>query len=370
MPDPELRHLRAPDPDAPRRRDVMSAGRVLAVVVLTLVLAALFNAGRQQERASQQPLGPDRDRALALWGPTDAATDAIGLQGPRHLFDAIRAGGDPDPDVVVGDDRPPSTDEVVPGGDSLPSTGLPESAEAPDSTVPATTLPPETAPTTTTTAPPRMASLDAPLRVSLIGDSTMDGPGRALQRLLADTGVAVSDLDSRPSSGFSRPDFFDWSAHLATVIPERDPEVVIAMFGGNDAQGFVVDGTVYEFGTAEWIGEYRRRVREAMELMVADGRRVIWIGQPDMRSEGFDAKIDIVNQIYIDQAAAVDGVEFFDSRPILTPDGYRAFGPGADGSEKRLRSDDGIHLTIDGGDVVGSAVLQELIARGFLPVSP
>ncbi len=368
MTSPEMQHLRAPDPMQPNRVDVMSAGRTLVVMVLALGLAAVFNAGRQAERASQQPLGPGRDRALAIWEPIDAVASPVGLEAPRSLFEVVRYGH-----TVTGvDDESPSNDVAasnpdVPDPDST-STTIGDSSAVQPPVEATTTVPPVTAPPTT--AGPRVPSAADPLRVSLVGDSTMIETGKALQRSLADTGLAESILDARASSGFSRPDFYDWPAHLREVIPERDPEVVVAMFGGNDAQGFVVDGSVYDFGSPEWITEYGNRVRGAMEYLAEDGRTVIWISQPTMRSASFESKIAVINQIYQEQAAVVDGVVLLDSRPLLTPNGYDAYGTGVGGSEVQLRASDGIHLTGAGGEVIAAAVLDLLTGRGFLPPGP
>ncbi len=370
-----MRDLRAPDPSRPGRSDVMSAGRTLGVVVLALILAAIFNAGRQAERASQQPLGPDRDRALAIWEPIDAVASPLGLEGPRSLLEVVRYGHTV---TNVDDTSSTTTDIAADDGSATPSSGQDTGGAAvpPGAT---TSIPPTvadittTAPTTaapTTLPAPRVPTEADPLRVSLVGDSTMIETGKALQRSLADTGIAASILDARASSGFSRPDFYDWPAHLKEVIPERNPEVVVAMFGGNDAQGFVVDGTVHEFGSPEWIEEYGNRVRGTMEYLVSDGRMVIWIGQPTMRSDSFESKIAVINQVYQDQASQFPGVTFLDSRPLLTPNGYTAYGPGPDGSEAQLRANDGIHLTGIGGQVIAASVLNLLAERSVLPAAP
>lgn len=352
--------VRASDPSNPRRRDVMSAASVFAVMVLALGLAAIFNSGRQEERASQQPFGPARDRALQVWGPIDAVADPLGLQAPRQLFDVIRYG-------------PDDSDSIEPGASLTTST-----------TSPTSVVPPPSAPegegtepvVTTTTAAPiattttlRTPTEADPLRVSVIGDSTIDGPGRSLQRMLANTGIARSTFQSQPSSGFSRPDFYDWPARVQEIVGDESPELVIAMFGANDAQGFSDQGEVHNFGTDGWNAVYGARVRATMEFLVQDGRQVIWIGQPRMRSGDFDEKIATVNAIVRAQAEAVEGVEYFDANPVLAPNGYQAFGPGADGSEKRLRSDDGIHLTTHGGEALAAALFTHLEARGFLPSS-
>ncbi len=361
MPIPPSLHprLRAADPAAPRRTDVMSAGRALVLIVLTLVLAAVFNSGRQAERASQRPLGADRDRALAVWEPIDAVAGPLGLQAPRSLFDTIRDGGESSDDgesvIDVAATAPGTTTGTVPEID--------EPSASPATTIPATT-------TMATTPPPRTVTAEDPLRVALLGDSTMTELGAALQKALAATGVARSEVDARISSGLSRPDFFDWPAHVVQVLPEQDPEVIITIFGGNDAQGFVVDGAVLDFGTPEWITEYRRRVSTMMTLMSDAGRKVIWIGQPTMRSESFDAKIAVLNQIYADQAATFERVEFVDSKPFISPAGYRAYGPGVDGTDVQLRAIDGIHLTREGGAVIAVPVLEILRSEGFLPAGP
>ena len=112
------------------------------------------------------------------------------------------------------------------------------------------------------------------------------------------------------------------------------------------------------------------RVRGAMEYLVEDGRTVIWIGQPTMRSDSFESKIAVINQIYQDQAALVEGVSYLDSRSLLSPNGYTAYGPGPEGAEAQLRASDGIHLTDSGGQVISVEVLRQLAERGFLPASP
>ena len=46
------------------------------------------------------------------------------------------------------------------------------------------------------------------------------------------------------ASGLTRPDYYDWPAALAADLEATDPEVVVAVFGVNDAQGIVLpDGT-------------------------------------------------------------------------------------------------------------------------------
>ena len=87
----------------------------------------------------------------------------------------------------------------------------------------------------TSVAPPPSSA--APAKVLIVGDSDAAAFAPFLQDQLDATGVAASTLDYKVSSGLARPDFFDWPAHLATMLPAADPDIVVVTFGGNDAQG-------------------------------------------------------------------------------------------------------------------------------------
>ncbi len=67
------------------------------------------------------------------------------------------------------------------------------------------------------------------------------------------------------SSGLARPDFFDWPAEIDAKLPEVDPDIVVATFGGNDAQGLSVANGDFIVGDpvaneAEWVAEYSASV--------------------------------------------------------------------------------------------------------------
>jgi hypothetical protein len=70
------------------------------------------------------------------------------------------------------------------------------------------------------------------------------------------------------SSGLLRPEFFDWPAYLASEMALHDPQIVVFMVGANDAYvGMPLD-------------TYRTRVAAVMDQL--SGRRLIWVGQPNM----------------------------------------------------------------------------------------
>jgi hypothetical protein len=72
-----------------------------------------------------------------------------------------------------------------------------------------------------------------------------------------------------------------------------------------------------------------------------------------MRDAGFEARMQVLDQIYEEEAEARPWVRFLDSRPVLSPDGggYEAARGGVS-----LRQSDGIHLDRGGADLLADAV--------------
>lgn len=332
--------LRPADPSSPGRRDVQPAGRVLAVIVAALLAAAVLNAQALLHDARTKPLGTGRTVSVAIWAPVARVAAALSLDRPRNALEAA-LGRDEDvpPAPATRDGRTAaglatSSSGVVPGGGV--AGGDPAVLKA---------------------------SPTDPLQVLLVGDSTMTAVGGALTRALAATGLATSELDARPASGFSRPDFFDWPSRLSSLTARPGTDLTIAMFGANDAQGFEHEGRVHDFGTDSWVAIYRTRVGTAMDILTAGSGRVIWIGQPAMRSGSFDARMRLIDDIARSEAARRPAVTFVDSRSVLAgPDGgYTEYLTSADGDRTRIRDGDGIHLTTAGADLLAAIVLEPVL---------
>ena len=64
---------------------------------------------------------------------------------------------------------------------------------------------------------PRTPDEDQPLQMYVGGDSISRDLGEGLARVTPATLVRI-DLDPRPATGLSRPDFFDWAQHLAGIL--------------------------------------------------------------------------------------------------------------------------------------------------------
>lgn len=424
--------LRAADPDNPTRTDTRPAGTVLAMIVFTLGVAALLNADVMVARAETSELGPRRDVALAFWGPVADVGSSLGLTQPRAGLDAVRdldptgspstkvlatgptrvedgavelaapsspaaaadGGADGTGSGAVTDgtdtpgtlghlalDDPLGTAEQPPAGPTATTTAEPaptadgadidSAASGPRATEPiGPTDPDATADPTADDVLLRRPTDDDPLRVLVIGDSTLDPVGAALLRDLGDTGVAAGVVDYRVSTGLSRPDFFDWPDHLRALEPTLQPEITIVMLGANDAQAFAIDNQRVEFGSDEWLDVYRSRVAALLDQLTEDGKWVIWIGQPAMRNDEFDARMRLLNQVYASEVGKVPTARFVDSRVLTVDDNgdYANYLLDAEGDRFQVRMTDGVHLTPAGGDRLAPSVMA--VIDHIAPLQP
>ncbi len=351
------------DPPPPRGSTV-PAGRVLLVGVIGLVLGALLNADSLVAQAERKPFGWPRDVSLMVWHPVQDVSHFLSLNRPRQWLDDLTGRSSSGPDVDF--DFPPVTGG---GGDdsSAPTTAPDGQTESPTTS---------TSSTTTTTQPPepelRTPTAESPLRVWVGGDSMSQVFGQSLVAFIGETDLMTSTLDYRISTGLTRPDYFNWPAHLVTELERLDPEALVIMFGANDAQGIETpEGDIYQPLEQGWIDEYRRRVAGTMDLLRdPDGDRIVyWVGQPIMRSAGFSERMAGLNAIYQEEAASRPWVRYVDTYSMFANDAgqYEAFLPGLDGRVQDMRQGDGIHLSRAGGDLLARHVLDLIEADADLP---
>ena len=126
---------------------------------------------------------------------------------------------------------------------------------------------------TTTALPPLRAGTPAdPLRVLVVGDSLAADLGNRLAARLDATGRIATTLDTRPATGLTRPDAFDWLAQLRADLGRVHPDVVVAMWGANDAQGMPLPSGAAAFGSPVWLSTYAARVAAVLAAVRRRGR--------------------------------------------------------------------------------------------------
>ncbi len=240
---------------------------------------------------------------------------------------------------------------------------------------------PTTLPPTTTTELPVKAivapSAADPAEVLILGDSDAGTFGPYLQTLLDATGIVTTKLDYKVSSGLARPDFFDWPAHMREVVPQVNPDIVIATFGGNDAQGLRNLDESWAVARepsaddTEWREEYGRRVGDAMDYLSDGNRTLIWVGIPNDDNPDVTARMQVQDEVVRAQAAKRPNVVFVDTWKRFSGrnGGWAEFVVDPrDGQGKDVRANDGFHLNQNGAEIlaidIAEAVKTDLRARG------
>ncbi len=268
---------------------------------------------------------------------------------------ALLSGGG---DGVADADGTVATGDAVTVGSSIVVDGAAEPDDAPE---PVDTQPIDTEPVNT-----GPASAADPATVFIVGDSDAGTFGPYLQTLLDGTGIVETQLDYKVSSGLARPDFFDWPAEIDRKLPEVNPDIVVATFGGNDAQGLSVESGEFIIGDpvaneAEWAEEYQQRVGAVMDQLMEGGRTLIWVGIPNDDNPEVTARMAIQDQAAKAAAAERPEVIFIDTWTRFSgrDGGWAEFviDP-RDGEGKDVRADDGFHLNTTGAEILAIDIAQ------------
>ena len=249
------------------------------------------------------------------------------------------------------------------GSESAGTSVAGDGSSQPDDSAPSETQPADTEPVNT-----GPASAANPATVFIVGDSDAGTFGPYLQTLLDGTGVVETQLDYKVSSGLARPDFFDWPAEIDRKLPEVNPDIVVATFGGNDAQGLAVANGEFIIGDpvsneAEWTEEYQQRVGAVMDQLLEGGRTLIWVGIPNDDNPEVTQRMAIQDRAAKAAAAERPDVIFIDTwKRFSGRDGNWAefvIDP-RDGEGKDVRADDGFHLNTTGAEILALDIAQAI----------
>lgn len=275
--------------------------------------------------------------------------------------------------VVVALVVPPALDrapaESSSGADDAEGAAQPIAEPSPTAS-PDAELPPTPPPDAVAPSTPRTVTVDEPLRVWIAGDSMWELAGPALVTILEETGLVEAHLDFHYSSGLTRPDYLDWSAYADEAVATHRPELVIFLTGANDSQPLADSGINHQPGTAGFAAVYEHRTRALMAQLAADGRHVLWVGLPVMRSDDFDQRMRFLNEIHEQAAATQERVEFLPTRHLFTDSEGRYASDlpvDATGAPVPMRGSDGIHLSAQGARHLASHLYAEAAARWGLP---
>jgi hypothetical protein len=334
------------------RRVVVCSAALLLVVGLIRLIGALVGGDDGSVESASNPTPSATAGPVALAASPTTVTDDTAPADPADTTTPASASSAPSPAAV--------------------DASSPATAAGASTTTTSTTS--TTAPSAATAAGPPTAA--DPARVLVVGDSDAGTFGPYLKVLLDDTELAETIVDYKVSSGLSRPDFFDWPAHLRATLPTADPDIVVVTFGGNDAQGISVASGEFIIGDPvaneeEWSEEYTRRAGEVMDLLLEGDRTVIWVGIPNDDNPEVTARMAVQDQAARAAAAARPDIEFVDTWARFSgrSGGWAEYVVDPrDGQGKDVRAGDGFHLNEIGAEIlaldIAEVVKADLRARG------
>ena len=354
-------------PSAPRRRTrrTLTAVDVVAVGVVTYLVAAVLNASDLQRIALRQPIGVPRQTAISLTNKLRVASHSVGLDQVGRAIENFRG----IPDVSAA--KPvtkiiPAVSTVIPVTSPAPTTTIkiPTTTTVANASpavtwlaTPATTVPV----TTTVSVPKQLFAPGDPIAYWYGGDSLSQGLGRSLERLAGDDHGSTVNGKGVISTGLARPDVFDWTSTITAAIARGGIDVALILLGANDDQTMQNTDAIFDFGTPEWTEEYRQRVAALMAAADQTKVRLVWVGLPPVRQASLEVKLKAIDAIFRQEAGHHQHVEYLDVRSVVgTPDG--AYDPYChdDGSSQVLcRSNDGVHFTDTGYDRLAAMVMTK-----------
>ena len=202
-------------------------------------------------------------------------------------------------------------------------------------------------------------------RVLVVGASSIQfAIGSALEKQIPTyEGVQVRRF-GKLASGLARPDFFDWPAQIRKLLKEFKPDLMIANFGGNGAQGIPLGKRKSaKFETPQWDEAYTSRVHEIIDMAHEAGADVAFLGMPNMRSKKFAKKMRYLNRVQ--KKAAESRGAIWVSSWNWTSDSKGKYRKSIKVGKKRglMRTSDGIHYSKLGAKFVVSNMLSQLESR-------
>lgn len=238
-------------------------------------------------------------------------------------------------------------------GTSVTTSSGPPSSSSSTSTSTTSTLP--------ATQPLPQPTAAHPLTIVEIGDSLGEDLGFGLGDVFGSKPLVKVVQAARGDTGLARPDYYDWPAHVKTLLQAYHPGVLVVFLGANDGQGFTSNGQVVQFGSSLWHSVYSARVAAVMSEATAAGTRVLWVGLPLMQDPGFEAEMAKMNAIFSAEAVVHPGVVYFSSIPVLANAAgqYAESIPGPSGSIV-LRQPDGVHMATGGDDRLAQALIAPI----------
>ena len=204
-----------------------------------------------------------------------------------------------------------------------------------------------------------------PTTIVVFGDSQAQGLAVGLQRYLIGEAQYKVLNRTHPGTAIGHGES-EWLGPIRTFLAHEKADLALVMLGGNDRLDMNVGtGDRYlHFRTQEWEDEYVRRLDLILAALNDAHLKSVWLGNPIARSATYSADMDYLNGIIAARVAA-GGAQFIPLWNVVADDGgnYIAYGKDLAGTTERLRTDDGIHFTAAGYQIVAARIVSLVLPQ-------
>jgi len=211
------------------------------------------------------------------------------------------------------------------------------------------------------------------INVVVFGDSLGDGVWAGLYHLLRQDKRFNVIRRSRVATGFVRQDYFNWNEEVKAAASEIRIDVAVVVMGTNDRQTIVEGRKRHALFEPQWREIYEARIDTFTSSLQETGAHIFWLQLPVMRQARFEGDMVSFNEIFEARANA-NNVRFVKTRDLAIDENgaYTAYGDDLRGKKRLLRTEDGIHFTMPGYELIASplATLIKDAAGETVPADP
>jgi len=243
----------------------------------------------------------------------------------------------------------------------IPGSGSRSNAAAPQSSSTSST---SLVATATTVAPHQLvASPRGAVTIVEIGDSLGIDLGWGLGVQLAKSPQVHLIQAAVGSTGLSNPWYYNWPAHLTSLLAANHPQLLIVFLGANDQQNFFVHGQFCQVGTSCWKAEYARRVDAILVLAHRARTQVLWVGEPAMQNPAFSQGVTMINSVVRRELDKAPWATYLSSDAVFTgPRGNFRMQAIVNHVATDIRAPDGIHINYTGENLLAQEIVMDLRA--------
>ncbi|MBZ7937748.1 MULTISPECIES: DUF459 domain-containing protein [Campylobacter] len=196
-----------------------------------------------------------------------------------------------------------------------------------------------------------------------IGDSLMQGVAINLNKNLNILGIKSEDL-SRQNTGLSYKSYFNWAKTIEDAfLSNSNIKYLVILLGPNDPWDIKKGKNYLRFGSSAWKEFYKTRVDEIIQIAQKYQVKILWFEVPPMKKDSLNDKIQILNEIYRQEVLKNKEI-FIDTKSSFTLNNqYSTYIKNENNKTIKVRTDDGIHFTMNGAKIMSKLLLNHLIIK-------